>query len=97
MAVEYKFPDLGEGVTEGEVKKWLVKEGDTVKQDESIAEVETDKAVVEMPSPASGKILKLHFREGDIVKVGETLATIGAEGESVVEVPPREIVRLCSR
>ena len=86
MAVEYKFPDLGEGVTEGEVKKWLVKEGDTVKQDESIAEVETDKAVVEMPSPASGKILRLHFREGDIVKVGETLATIGAEGESMVEV-----------
>jgi len=89
MAVEYKFPDLGEGVTEGEVKKWLVKEGDTVSLDESIAEVETDKAVVEMPSPASGKILRLHFREGDIVKVGETLATIGVEGESVVEVPTR--------
>ena len=89
MAVEYKFPDLGEGVTEGEVKKWLVKEGDTVKRDQSIAEVETDKAVVEMPAPAPGKMLKLHFKEGDIVKVGETLATIGAEGEAVTEVPAR--------
>ncbi|MGD0056521.1 MAG: dihydrolipoamide acetyltransferase family protein [Methanomassiliicoccales archaeon] len=90
MPVEYKFPDLGEGVTEGEVKKWLVKEGDTVNQDQSIAEVETDKAVVEMPVPVSGKVLRLHFREGDIVKVGETLATIGEEGEIVAEVPTRK-------
>jgi pyruvate dehydrogenase E2 component (dihydrolipoamide acetyltransferase) len=81
---------LGEGVTEGEVKKWLVKEGDTVKQDQSIAEVETDKAVVEMPSPAVGRILRLHFKEGDVVKVGETLATIGEEGEAVAETPARK-------
>lgn len=89
MAIEYRFPDLGEGVTEGEVKKWLVKEGDFVKKDQSIAEVETDKAVVEMPTPAAGKVLRLHFKEGDIVKVGETLATIGEEGETVAEVATR--------
>ena len=82
MATDFKFPDLGEGVTEGEIKKWLVKEGDAVKQDQSIAEVETDKAVVEMPSPLAGKILKLYRQEGETVKVGEVLAIIGAEGEA---------------
>ncbi|HTY46889.1 MAG TPA: dihydrolipoamide acetyltransferase family protein [Methanomassiliicoccales archaeon] len=82
MATDFKFPDLGEGVTEGEIKKWLVKEGDTVKQDQSIAEVETDKAVVEMPSPSAGKVLRLYHKEGDMVQVGEVLATIGAEGEA---------------
>ena len=77
MAKEFRFPDLGEGVTEGEIKKWLVKIGDEVQKDQSIAEVETDKAVVEMPSPYSGKIIKLNHLEGGIVKVGEVLATIG--------------------
>ena len=83
MASDFKFPDLGEGVTEGEIKKWLVREGDVVKQDQSIAEIETDKAVVEMPAPLAGKILRLYHQEGETVKVGETLATIGAEGEEV--------------
>ena len=85
MVTEFKLPDLGEGITEGEVRKWLVKEGDTVKRDQSIAELETDKAVVEMPSPAEGKILKIHHPEGGVVKVGEVLVTIGAEGEAVAE------------
>ncbi len=89
MATDFRFPDLGEGVTEGEIKKWLVKEGDTVKQDQSIAEVETDKAVVEMPSPTSGKVLHLYHGEGDTVKVGEVLATIGAEGEEAAKVAPK--------
>jgi len=83
MASDFKFPDLGEGVTEGEIKKWLVKEGDLVKQDQSIAEIETDKAVVEMPTPLAGTILKLYHHEGEVVKVGETLATIGAKGETI--------------
>jgi len=83
MAIEFKFPDLGEGIAEGEVKKWLVKEGDMVSKDQSLAEIETDKAVVEMPSPAAGKILNLHHREGEMVKVGEVLAVIGEEGEIV--------------
>ena len=82
MVTEFRLPDLGEGITEGEVRKWLVKEGDSVKRDQSLAEVETDKAVVEMPSPAEGKILKIHHPEGGVVKVGEILVTIGAEGET---------------
>lgn len=81
MAREFRFPDLGEGVTEGEIKKWLVKEGDLVRKDQSIAEVETDKAIVEMPSPYSGRMGRLSFPEGGIVKVGEVLATIEEVGE----------------
>lgn len=83
--IEFKFPDVGEGITEGEIVKWRVKEGDTVKEHDVIAEIETDKAIVEIPSPAAGTILKLHHREGDTVKVGETLATIGEAGEKVSE------------
>ena len=91
MVREFKFPDLGEGVSEGEIKKWLVKEGDVVKKDQSIAEVETDKAVVEMPSPISGTILRLNFPEGGMVKVGESLATIQEEGEELKgPLPPTE-------
>ncbi|MBM4237626.1 MAG: 2-oxo acid dehydrogenase subunit E2, partial [Euryarchaeota archaeon] len=89
MTVEFRFPDLGEGVTEGEVKKWLVKVGEDIRQDQPMAEVETDKAVVEIPSPAGGKVLNLHFKEGDIIKVGEILATIGEEGEAAGEEPTR--------
>ena len=80
MAKEFKFPDIGEGITEGEIVKWLVKEGDTVEEDQTLAEVETDKAVVEIPSPYAGTVLKLHFQEKDIVKVGQTLVTIGESG-----------------
>jgi pyruvate dehydrogenase E2 component (dihydrolipoamide acetyltransferase) len=83
MATEYKFPDLGEGVTEGEIKKWLVKEGDSVAKDQALAEVETDKAVVEMPSPVAGTVLKMNHKEGDLVKVGEVLIVIGEKGEGL--------------
>ncbi|MDD1748090.1 MAG: 2-oxo acid dehydrogenase subunit E2, partial [Methanomassiliicoccales archaeon] len=89
MPTDFRFPDLGEGVTEGELKKWLVKEGDLVKQDQAIAEMETDKAVVEIPSPAAGKVLRLYHGEGDTVKVGEVLATIGAEGEEAPKEAPK--------
>ncbi len=89
MPTDFRFPDLGEGVTEGEIKKWLVKEGDQVKQDQPIAEVETDKAVVEMPSPVGGKLLRVYHGEGDTVKVGEILATIGGEGEEAPKGAPK--------
>ncbi len=59
MPFDFKFPDVGEGTTEGTLVKWLVKEGDTIKADQSIGEIETDKAVVEMPAPRGGVILKL--------------------------------------
>jgi pyruvate dehydrogenase E2 component (dihydrolipoamide acetyltransferase) len=76
MAYEFKFPDIGEGITEGELLSWKVKEGEQVAQDQTVAEMETDKAVVEMPSPRAGKVLKLHAAEGDIVNVGDVLLTI---------------------
>ena len=88
MAKEFRFPDVGEGITEGEVVRWLVKEGDVVKADETLAEIETDKAVVEMPSPYAGTVLKLHFKEKDIIKVGQVLVTIGEKGEAVPEPQP---------
>ncbi|NOR15102.1 MAG: hypothetical protein GQ544_05320, partial [Candidatus Aminicenantes bacterium] len=88
MAKEFKFPDIGEGITEGEIVKWLVKERDTVEEDQTLAEVETDKAIVEVPSPYAGTVLKLHFKEKDIVKVGQTLVTIGETGESLTEAAP---------
>lgn len=81
MAFEFRLPDLGEGIHEGEIKKWLVKEGDAVQADQPIAELETDKAVVEMPCPKTGTILKLFGKEGERVKVGQILVVIGAAGE----------------
>ena len=80
MAKQFRFPDVGEGITEGEVVRWLVKEGEEIKADQPIAEVETDKAIVEMPSPYGGTVLKLHFKEKDIVKVGDVLITVGEKG-----------------
>lgn len=90
MAKQFKFPDVGEGITEGEIVRWLVKEGDKVKEDQTLAEVETDKAIVEVPSPYSGTVLKIHHKEKDIVKVGEALVSIGEKGESPEEVEPEE-------
>jgi pyruvate dehydrogenase E2 component (dihydrolipoamide acetyltransferase) len=90
MATEFKFPDVGEGITEGEVVLWLVEEGERVERDQPMVQVETDKAVVEIPSPRAGVILRINFREGEIVKVGETLVVIGDEGEKLEEKAPEE-------
>lgn len=84
MAYEFRFPDVGEGITEGELLAWKVKEGDLVVEDQPLAEIETDKAVVELPSPRAGRILKLHAKEGDIVKVGSVLVTIEEVADGVV-------------
>ena len=85
MAQQFRFPDVGEGITEGEIVRWVVKEGDEVEEDQTLAELETDKAVVEIPSPYKGTILKIHFKEKDIIKVGEVLVTIGKKGETLQE------------
>ena len=82
MPYEFKFPDVGEGIHEGEIVKWLVKEGDKVDADQPLGEIETDKAIVEMPSPKSGKILKLHVQAGGIIHVGEVMVTILEEHET---------------
>lgn len=88
MAYEFKFPDVGEGITEGELHQWLIKEGDDVKENQPIAKVETDKAVVDIPSPKTGKILKLHFKEGQTIQVGNVMATIGDRSEAIVTAAP---------
>ncbi len=83
MIREFKFPDVGEGITEGELVEWLVKEGDTVKQDQALAKVETDKALIDLPSPQEGIILKLHVKSGNVIKVGQVLVTLGNKGDPV--------------
>ncbi len=85
MLKEFKFPDIGEGVTEGEIVRWHIKEGDKVEEHQVVGEVETDKAVAEIPSPYSGAVLKINFKEGETVKVGQVLFVIGEEGEKVEE------------
>src|SRR5919197_1107619 len=90
MTKEFKLPDVGEGISEAEIVKWLVKEGDWIKEDQELVEVETDKALVSLPSPYTGKVLKLHGVEGDILKVGEALVTIEEATERSVAEQPRE-------
>ncbi|HXX81057.1 MAG TPA: dihydrolipoamide acetyltransferase family protein [Thermodesulfovibrionales bacterium] len=90
MPFNFVLPDLGEGTTEGEVRKWVVKEGDAVEEHQTVLEIETDKAVVEVPSPKKGKVLKINKEVGDIVKVGEILMTITEEGEEIQEKPKVE-------
>ena len=86
---EFKFPDVGEGIHEGTIVKWHAKEGDKVEADKTVVEVETDKAVVELPAPYSGTVLKINFKQGETVKVGQVLLVIGEEGEKIAE-PEKE-------
>ena len=72
MAKEFRLPDIGEGIAEAEIAKWLVQEGASVKEDQELVEIETDKAIVKLPSPHDGKITKLHAKEGEIIKVDTT-------------------------
>src|SRR3989344_875875 len=90
MSYEFKFPDVGEGIQEGEIVKWLVKKGDKVKEDQVLGQIETDKAVVDIPSPKSGTILQINFKEGDVVKVGQVMLVIGKKGEKVSKVKESE-------
>lgn len=86
---EFKFADLGEGITEGELTRWLVAEGELVEEDQVVAEIETDKAIVEIPSPHAGIVEKLHAKEGDIIKVGQTLITYAEEDRT-----PKKVARV---
>lgn len=91
MPYEFLLPDLGEGMTEAEIRRWLVKEGDAVEEHQVVLEIETDKAVVEVPSPVKGRVLRINKEPGEIAKVGEVLMTISAEGEVEEKIePPKE-------
>lgn len=80
MALEFRLPDIGEGVVEGEVVRWLVKEGDTLREDQPMVEVMTDKATVEIPTPRAGKVAKLMVEAGKLCAVGQVMIVIDTDG-----------------
>src|SRR5215467_8242043 len=82
MSRTFVLPDLGEGLVEAEIRNLLVKEGDLVKEDAPLLEVETDKAQVEIPSPFSGRVEKIHVQPGQTVKVGQPLVSFGDAGDA---------------
>ncbi len=85
---EFKLPDIGEGVVEGEIVKWLVKEGDAIKEDQPMVEVMTDKATVTIPSPKKGKVMKTFGKEGEIAKVHHPLVLLELEGGAAAASAP---------
>jgi pyruvate dehydrogenase E2 component (dihydrolipoamide acetyltransferase) len=94
VAYEFKLPDLGEGLTEGEVARWLVSEGQEVSEDDPLLEVQTDKTTVEIPSPAAGRIARILVAEGKVVPVGTVLVVIGEDGAATEPEPePAAAVR----
>jgi pyruvate dehydrogenase E2 component (dihydrolipoamide acetyltransferase) len=86
VAYAFKLPDLGEGLTEGEIARWLVAEGQEIAEDDPLVEIATDKTTVEIPSPAAGVVAKIHVAEGEVVPVGTLLVEIGSG-----EIGPGEI------
>lgn len=90
MKFEYRFPDIGEGITEGTLFKWFVKEGDFIKEGEPVAEVETDKVTADIPSARTGTVQKLNFNIGDTINVGDVFIVIDTEGGS--EAGTKEVI-----
>ena len=96
MAFVFNFPDVGEGIHEGRVVEWLVAEGEVVVEDQPLLKVETDKAVVELPSPNAGTVLRLHAAADSAIFVGDALVTIGEAGEDAGG-EPAAAARTCGR
>jgi pyruvate dehydrogenase E2 component (dihydrolipoamide acetyltransferase) len=88
VAYEFKLPDLGEGLTEGEIARWLVTEGQEIAEDDPLVEIQTDKTTVEIPSPAGGKVARILVGEGEIVPVGTVLVVIGDDGATPAAAAP---------
>jgi pyruvate dehydrogenase E2 component (dihydrolipoamide acetyltransferase) len=95
MAYEFKLPDLGEGVAEGEIARWLVEVGQAIEEDDPLVEVQTDKTTVEIPSPAAGTVARILVGEGQLVPVGTPLVVIGDDAEAAPAEPaaPAERVK----
>jgi pyruvate dehydrogenase E2 component (dihydrolipoamide acetyltransferase) len=87
VAYEFKLPDLGEGLTEGEIARWLVEEGQEIAEDAPLVEIATDKTTVEIPSPAGGKVAQILVSEGEVVPVGTVLVVIGGDGPAPSAAP----------
>src|SRR5882672_4031188 len=81
MPFDVKLPDIGEGIAEGEIVRWMVKVGDAVKDDQPLVEIMTDKASVEIPSPRTGTIAAIHVAAGSVVPVGTVIVSIALAGE----------------
>jgi pyruvate dehydrogenase E2 component (dihydrolipoamide acetyltransferase) len=90
MAYELKLPDLGEGLTEGEIARWLVAVGDDVAEDQPLVEIQTDKTTVEIPSPAAGTVSQILVEEGATVPVGTVLVVIGGDGAAPAPPSPEQ-------
>jgi pyruvate dehydrogenase E2 component (dihydrolipoamide acetyltransferase) len=80
MAFQFKLPDIGEGIAEGEIVKWFVKPGDTINEDDTLLEVQNDKSVEEIPSPVTGTVKSILVEEGVVANVGDVLVEIDAPG-----------------
>lgn len=90
MRREFKLPDVGEGISEAEIVEYLVKVDDQVRADQPVVRVETDKAVVELPCPYSGKVVEIPHSQGDTVKVGQVLIVVETEAEAAEEAREEE-------
>ena len=87
---KFKMPDIGEGVTEGEIVEWLVKAGDVVAEDDPMVEVMTDKATVTIGAPAAGTISAIHFEVGAVAQVGQVIVEIAGEGAASAPVAAKK-------
>ena len=87
----FKLPDLGEGLPDAEIVRWLVKEGDLLALDQPMVEMETAKAVVEVPSPSAARVAKLHGNAGDVIEVGAALVTFGEQNDGVTQAEPETV------
>lgn len=90
MIKDFILPDIGEGIVECELVKWLVKEGDVIAEDQPVAEVMTDKALVEIPAPHDGKVTRLYYREGETARVHDPLFAVDVEADEGEARPPQE-------
>src|SRR5215469_10997362 len=90
---ELKLADLGEGMHEAEIVEWLVKEGESVRLDQPVVRVETDKAIVEIPSPVAGRVSEIRFQPGQTAKVGDVLMVFGQAGNDEKVVAHAEHVK----
>jgi pyruvate dehydrogenase E2 component (dihydrolipoamide acetyltransferase) len=98
VAYEFKLPDLGEGLTEGEIARWLVQEGQEIAEDDPLVEIATDKTTVEIPSPAAGVVTKILVGEGEVVPVGTVLVVIGGNGaEPKLKAEPKAVPATAAR
>src|SRR5437764_4853369 len=86
---EFKLPDLGEGMHEAEIVEWLIKPGDTLKLDQTMVKVETDKALVEIPSPTAGRVSEIRVQNGQVAKVGDVLVVFETPSNDDVPTPSK--------